>query len=98
MIDHDVGEDVGGVEDFNPRRADDSVATAPTSVPVLVAEDKMQSVGYDLCRDGLRKKRGGFDQGEDTFGGTIGDGPTIAPFAERPTSFAGKAMVAVGGR
>ena len=98
MIDHDIGEDVGGVEDFNPRRTDDSVATAPTSVPVLVAEDKMQSLGYDLCRDGLRNKRGSLDKGEDTFGGAIGDGPTIATLTEGPTSFAGKAMVAVGGR
>ena len=96
MIHHNVGEDVGGIEFLNPKGADDTIAASPTSVSVLVAENKAQPIFQNIGGGGLGEKRFGGNEREQALGRAVGNGPPVFPFTERPPAFSGQAVVAAG--
>ena len=96
VVDHDVGENVGAVENFDPFRPDHAIAATPATVLVLVAQNEIQTVADDFGRDRFGQERLGLNQGQQTLGSAVGNRPAVLPLAEGPAAFAGKSVVATG--
>ena len=96
VIHHDVGKDMGRIEDFDPLWANYPVATSPASIAVLVTQDEANSCLDRRTGSGGWKKRLRIDQSEKAFGGAICDRPTVAAFAEGPSAFSRESVITPG--
>ena len=96
MVDHDIGKNMRCVEGFNPKGPDDTIATSPASIPVLIAQNKADSILEDTLGGRCIEKRSSRNQSQQAFCCAVSNRPPVSPLTEGPTPFSREAVVSPG--
>ncbi len=98
IVDHDIAEDLRGVQELEPRATALFLVRRPAAVLVLPGENQLDGVFEQAPRDGLAGDLAEREGALEALRRAIGDGPPVRAVRKRPAAFRSVSVMALGAR